>query len=204
MIALIDYGVGNLRSVENALRFFHKDITVDIVADPDHLSLYPKIILPGVGAFADAIRKVRERNFDDAIYAEVKKGKYLLGICLGMQMLATRSFEYGKHDGLNLIEGEVINFRDVADNIKIPHMGWNDVEFLRDNGIFSGINSGSDFYFVHSYFFRCMSAENIIGITEHGITFPAVVNKDNIYGAQFHPEKSQEAGLKFMKNFLEL
>jgi imidazole glycerol-phosphate synthase subunit HisH len=204
MIALIDYGVGNLKSVENALQFFHKDIKVDIVADPDHLKLYPKIILPGVGAFGDAIRKVRGRNFDDAIYAEVKKGKYFLGICLGMQMLATKSFEYGEHKGLNLIEGEVINFRNVADNIKIPHMGWNDVKFLRDDSIFSSIENGSDFYFVHSYFFRCKFEENIMGITEYGITFPAVINKGNIYGAQFHPEKSQEAGLKFMKNFLEL
>jgi glutamine amidotransferase len=204
MIAIIDYGVGNLKSIENAVRFFHKDINVCIVSSPEDLKQYSKIILPGVGAFEDAINKIRERGFNNALAEEVKKGKYLLGICLGMQLLSTKSFEYGEHMGLNLIEGEVINFSDVSKTVKIPHMGWNDVEFSRSDKITENIADKSDFYFVHSYFFNCKNPSDILGITEYGIKFPSIINKDNIYGAQFHPEKSQESGLRFIRNFIEL
>lgn len=204
MIAIIDYGVGNLKSIENAIKFFHTDIKVGIVSDPKDLKQYSKIILPGVGAFGDAIKKIREKDFDDTIIEEVRKGKYLLGICLGMQLLASKSYEYGEHVGLNLIEGEVINFRDISKTIKIPHIGWNDVEISRGDRILKNINDKSDFYFVHSYFFNCKHPSDIVGITEYGTKFPSIINKDNIYGAQFHPEKSQESGLLFIRNFIDL
>lgn len=204
MIAIVDYGVGNLKSIENAVRFFHTDIKVEIVSEPEHLRHYSKIILPGVGAFGDAIKKIREKSFDDALTEEVERGKYLLGICLGMQLLGSKSLEYGEHEGLNLIEGDVINFSEVSKTVKIPHMGWNDVEFSRDNRILKDISNNSDFYFVHSYFFNCKFPSDILGLTEYGIKFPSIINKDNIYGSQFHPEKSQEMGLRFIKNFIEL
>ncbi len=203
MIAVIDYGVGNLKSIENAIKFNNSDVKVDLVSEPENLKKYEKIILPGVGAFGDAIEKIREKNFDQAIFEEVKKGKFLLGICLGMQLLATKSYEYGEHLGLNLIDGEVILLKNI-NNIRIPHMGWNNVTFSKNNKILSDINNLSDFYFLHSYHFSCSRPDYILGITDYGLNFISVINKDNIYGAQFHPEKSQENGLKFMKNFIEL
>lgn len=204
MIALLDYGVGNLKSIENALRYHHKALQVETVNNADKIKNYSKIILPGVGAFGDAIRKVREKHFDEAIREEIIKGKYLLGICLGMQMLATKSFEYGEHEGLNLIEGEVKHFRDIITDLRVPHIGWNDVDFVREDVLLKNIENKSDFYFVHSYFFSCRDQAHVLGQTDYGVNFASIVKKDNIYGAQFHPEKSQEAGLKFMKNFVEL
>lgn len=204
MIAIIDYGVGNLKSIENALRFVSPTLHTDIVRDADKLKQYPKIILPGVGAFSDAMRKMKEYQFDSALHEEVKKGKYLLGICLGMQMLATKSFEYGEHEGLNLIEGEVSHFSKIAKKIRVPHIGWNEVHLLRDDRLLRGIATGSEFYFTHSYYFRCNNSGDVLGVTEYGVEFPSLLNQGNIYGVQFHPEKSQESGLKMIKNFVEL
>lgn len=204
MIGIIDYEIGNLRSIENAVKFNGRNVTVDLVTEPEKLNKYSKIILPGVGAFANAIMKIREKSFDVAIYEQIRKGKALLGICLGMQLLATKSYEYGEHDGLNLIEGEVVNFKDHINELRVPHIGWNDVQFLRDNKILKDIANQSDFYFVHSYYFNCKDPSHVLGTTDYGIAFPSVINKDNIFGAQFHPEKSQEMGLKFIKNFIEL
>ncbi len=121
-----------------------------------------------------------------------------------MQLLATRSYEYGEYDGLNLIEGEVVNFKDKINGLRVPHIGWNEVQFSRDNKILKDIADKTDFYFVHSYYLNCTDSSHILGITDYGVNFPSVVNKDNIFGAQFHPEKSQETGLKFIKNFIEL
>jgi glutamine amidotransferase len=205
MIAIVDYGVGNLRSIENAIKFYNATLSVDIVSDPDRLKNYSKIILPGVGAFGEAIKKVREKYFDEAIREEVRKGKYLLGICLGMQMLARKSYEYGEHKGLSLIEGEVIHFKSKVENIRVPHIGWNEVEFVQDNTILLGPNrkgSNADFYFVHSYYFSCDNPENILGLTDYGVKFASVINMNNIFGVQFHPEKSQEAGLQIIRNFI--
>jgi glutamine amidotransferase len=204
MIAIIDYGVGNIKSIENALRFVKPKLSINIVRDADKLNLYPKIILPGVGAFGDAMKKVKEYHFDAALYEAVGKGKYLMGICLGMQMLATRSFEYGEHEGLNLIEGEVSHFSETAKEIRIPHIGWNEVRFLRDDRLLRGVTAGSEFYFIHSYYFRCNNSCDVLGVTEYGVEFPSLLNRANIYGAQFHPEKSQESGLKIIDSFLEL
>jgi glutamine amidotransferase len=204
MIAIIDYGVGNIKSIENALRFVKPTLHVNIVRDADKLKQYPKIILPGVGAFRDAMEKVKEYHFDLALHEEVRKGKYLMGICLGMQMLAPRSCEYGEHEGLNLIKGEVSHFSETAKKIRVPHIGWNEVRFLRDDRLLRGITKGSEFYFIHSYYFRCNNSDDVLGVTDYGIEFPSLLNRGNIYGAQFHPEKSQESGLKMLKNFVEL
>ena len=204
MICIVDYGVGNLKSIENAIKLNYPEIRVDIIRESDKLSLYSKIIFPGVGAFGDAAQRIRVLGFDHAIIEAAKEDRYILGICLGMQLLATRSCEYGEHEGLNLIEGDVVNFKDEVSNINVPHMGWNDVEFVREDKIFNDIKNHSDFYFVHSYYFKCKNETDVLGITEYGIKFASVINKNNIYGTQFHPEKSQEQGLKFIKNFIEL
>jgi glutamine amidotransferase len=204
MIAIVDYGVGNLKSIENAVKFHNNELAVAIVSEPDDLRKFSKIILPGVGAFGDAIRKVREKKFDLALVKEAKKGKPILGICLGMQLLATVSHEYGSHNGLNLIPGEVISFRTLQGDLRVPHMGWNDVHFLRKNTFVQGITNGSDFYFVHSYFFRAENPTHVLGITEYGLRFASMINRDNIFGVQFHPEKSQVTGLALVKNFVEM
>jgi glutamine amidotransferase len=204
LIGLINYGVGNLQSIKNAIYFIDPKINIKIISDPYKLKEVSKIILPGVGAFGDAIKKIKERSFDEAIYEEVKKGKYLLGICLGMQLLGSRSYEYGLHIGLDLIKGNILYFKKVIDNLKIPHVGWNDVEFLCDNKILKHISNYSDFYFIHSYFFQVDNKSNILGITEYGIKFPSIINHDNVYGVQFHPEKSQRVGLKLLENFISL
>lgn len=204
MIAIIDYGVGNLRSIENAVRFNNSSTAVEVVGAAEKLKKYSKIILPGVGAFGDAIEKIREKKFDEAIVEEVRKGKYLLGICLGMQLLATAGFEYGEHKGLDLIGGNVVNFKEITDNLSVPHIGWNEVKFLSDDRILEGIQNKSEFYFVHSYFFDCTNRADILGMTEYGVEFPSIVHRENIYGVQFHPEKSQQAGLNLINNFLKL
>jgi glutamine amidotransferase len=200
-IAIIDYGVGNIRSIQNAIRFCNADIEADLVAEPEQLKEYSKIILPGVGAFRDAITKITEKGFDAAIQEEVRKGKYTLGICLGMQLLGTYSLEFGKYDGLNIIEGVVQSFDAEKHDIKIPHMGWNSVKFEQQDPLFEGINDASDFYFVHSYHFSCANQGNSLATTDYGDNFTCIVRKDNVYGVQFHPEKSQQAGLRLIKNF---
>jgi glutamine amidotransferase len=177
---------------------------VDLVRDTSKLKNYSKIILPGVGAFGDAIKRIRKKGIDKAIFEEVNKGKYLLGICLGMQLLATKSYEHGEFNGLDLIEGEVVNFRNKINNLRIPHIGWNEVEMLKDDKILKSIENRSDFYFLHSYYYKCWDSSQVVGVTNYGIKYPSIINKDNIYGVQFHPEKSQEAGLRLMKNFIEL
>jgi len=203
MIGIIDYGVGNLKSIVNAIKFHDVTIHVDLVRDISKLKNYSKIILPGVGAFGGAIKIISEKGIDKAIIEEVKKGKYLLGICLGMQLLATKSYEHGEFNGLDLIEGEVVNFRNKINNLRIPHIGWNEVEIMRDDQLFKNIENKSDFYFVHSYFFNCKDPSHMLGVTDYGLKFSSIINKDNIYGVQFHPEKSQEEGLRLIKNFIE-
>jgi len=203
MVGIIDYGVGNIASIKNALLFLNKDLKIDLVENAEDIQKYSKIILPGVGAFGNAIDLVRSKNFDDALIQEKKKGKYILGICLGMQMLADKSHENGEHKGLGLIKGEVVDF--VNDkNLKIPHMGWNEVFKVNSDPIFNNIEDKSDFYFVHSYHFVCEDIENQIGVTNYGYSFASVVKNENVYGTQFHPEKSQKDGLVFLKNFIEL
>ena len=203
MVAIVDYGVGNLFSLKSSLISVGADVTV--TSDPDVLRAADKIILPGVGAFGDAIKKLRESGLDRVIIDEAKKGKHLMGICLGMQLLLDRSFEYGEHEGLGLVPGEIRPISDVIPaDLKIPHIGWNYLTFGKEkHPIFKYLNEGDFVYFVHSYY-GANCADYVIARTEYGAGLTAAVARDNVCGCQFHPEKSGSVGLSILKAFCEL
>jgi glutamine amidotransferase len=196
MIAIIDYGMGNLRSVQKAFEYLGFDavVTADrkIIADASH------IVLPGVGAFADAIGCLSRSGLGDTVLTEVRKGKPFLGICLGMQLLFERSYENGEYEGLGLVPGEVAPFK--VEGLKVPHMGWNNL-VARENPLISG---APYVYFVHSYHAAGVPEQYVIAEADYGYRFTAAVRKDHIFGLQFHPEKSGDAGLAMLKNFGEL
>lgn len=201
MIAIIDYGVGNLFSLTSSF----KKIGVDVVAtaDKEVIKSADKLILPGVGAFADAIKKLRDSGLDRVIIDEAKKGKKIMGICLGMQLLFEKSYEYGEHDGLALIKGKVVPMENrIPSNLKIPHIGWNALDFKRESEIFRYINDGDFVYFVHS-FYADECDDSVIATSEYGAEITAAVQKENVYGCQFHPEKSGSVGLNILKAFFE-
>ena len=202
MTIIIDYGVGNLFSLVSSLKKIGEEAIVS--SDKDIISKADRIILPGVGAFCDAIAKLNESGLSDIIMEEVSKGKPLLGICLGMQLLFERSFEYGENKGLGLIKGEIRALSEVVPgNLKIPHMGWNGLHFKKECPVFDGLTEGDEVYFVHSFAgFYC--EEKLIATAEYGVEVTAAVNDKNVYGVQFHPEKSGEKGLKILKNFCRL
>ena len=202
MIAIIDYGVGNLFSLSSSLSALGADTV--ITGDTEVIKKADKLILPGVGAFGDAAKKLRDCGLDEIIIEEAKKGKPLLGICLGMQLLFQKSFEYGEHSGLGLIEGQVVPMEGkIPQNLKIPHIGWNALKFYGKSPLFKYINEGDCVYFVHSYYAEnCDTA--LIATAEYGKELTAAVAKNNIFGCQFHPEKSGEVGLKILKAFCEL
>ena len=203
MIAIVDYGVGNLYSLHSSFKFIGADVVV--TSDPEVIRSADKILLPGVGAFEDAAEKLRRSGLDKVICEEAKNGKPLLGICLGMQMLFERSFEFGEHKGLGLIEGSVRPISDVIPKeLKIPHIGWNPLILKKEqNGIFKYIKDGDCVYFVHSYY-GAECEESVIATTEYGAPLTAAVAKGNVYGMQFHPEKSGEVGLNILRAFCEL
>ena len=203
MIAIVDYGVGNLYSLYSSFKCIGADVVV--TSDEKEIRAADKILLPGVGAFEDAANKLRASGLDKVICDEVKNGKPLLGICLGMQMLFERSFEFGEHEGLGLINGSIRPIADVIPReLKIPHIGWNALEFCGDkNPIFKYINEGDCVYFVHSYY-GADCEDSVIAKTEYGALLTAAVAKGNVYGMQFHPEKSGEVGLKILKAFCEI
>jgi len=196
MIAIIDYNMGNLASVENAFRKINAN--VEVIKNPDEIKNFDKIILPGVGAFGDAMIHLEKTGMKEAILDFAKRGKYMLGICLGMQLLFEKSQEFGEAKGLSLIEGEVDYFKT---NLKIPHMGWNKM-FNKENPIFNGLNNPY-LYFVHSLHAVC-DDKYVIGYTDYDYRFVSAVNKDNIFGFQPHPEKSHNEGLKILENFVNL
>jgi len=199
-IGIVDYNMGNLASVKNAFKKIGAD--AEVIKDADKIKNYDRLILPGVGAFGDAMEHLKEYNMDDAIKEFVKSGKYLLGVCLGMQLLFDSSEEFGKHKGLGLIEGEVIYFdKEKAKNHKIPHMGWNKL-FNKTSPLFEGLNNPY-LYFVHSLHVVC-DDRYAIGKTIYGYEFVSAVNKDNVYGFQPHPEKSHNEGLRILENFVKL
>ena len=202
MIAVIDYGIGNLGSVKNALDYLGLENI--ITSDKDVILKADKVILPGVGAFADAINTFRERGFEEVLNEFIKSGKPVLGICVGMQMLFEYSNEFGRHKGLGIMKGEIIKFEDSKDNsYKIPQMGWNQIEVVADNPLLKGLD-GKDVYFVHSYHLTG-NDENVIAYTEYaGVKYGSAVRKNNVYACQFHPEKSGETGLQILRNFGEL
>lgn len=201
MIAIIDYGVGNLFSLKSSFCAIGQEVKV--TDNTDEIRKADKIILPGVGAFEDAVKKLKNTGLDIVLKEEAAKGKPVMGICLGMQMLFERSFEYGCHEGLGLIKGDIIPFEgEIDSSLKIPHIGWNALEIKEDLPIFRYINNGDHVYFVHSYF--AAVTDETIAKCEYGKVFTAAVGKDNIYGCQFHPEKSGQVGLNILKGFCEL
>jgi len=198
MIGIIDYGMGNLRSVEKA--FQHLGFEAQISADINFIEKADKIVLPGVGAFADAIKTIRYKKFDNVIKEQIDKGKPFLGICLGMQMIFEKSFENGEYDGLGLIPGII---KKLPDNVKIPHIGWNDLKIYKKEPLFKGLEENPYVYFVHSYYLET-KAPVVSATTFYGREIQVAVQKDNIFATQFHPEKSGDIGLGILKNFGEL
>jgi glutamine amidotransferase len=199
MIVIVDYGVGNLRSVQKALE---RVGAIAIVSDDAAvLDAAQGVILPGVGAFGDGMDNLRARRLVDPVLRQVARGKPLLGICLGMQLLFEESEEMGRHQGLGLLPGRVVRFPD--GDLKVPHIGWN--QLLGSRGqLLAGIQDGAYAYFVHSYFALPENPGDLLATTEYGLDFASVVGRDKIWGAQFHPEKSQEVGLRLLANFARL
>ena len=201
MIAIIDYGVGNLFSLCSSFKAIGADICV--TGEAQVIKKADKLILPGVGAFHDAAKKLSDLNLDRVIIEEAEKGKPLMGICLGMQMLFEKSYEYGEHKGLGLLKGEVIGMQGIIpQDLKIPHIGWNALQFEKDNPLFKYINNGDYVYFVHSFYAEGCE-DSLIATADYGKKLTAAVSKNNIFGCQFHPEKSGEVGLNILKAFCE-
>ena len=196
MIAIVDYGMGNLRSVEKG--FLKIGVDARVVSDSKAVDDARAIVLPGVGAFRDCMRNLKEMSLAESVVRSIQKGKPYLGICLGLQVLFTESEEFGVHNGFDILKGKVVRFRS---KLKIPHMGWNNVKILKRPPIFDGIPDGAFFYFVHSFYVVPDDVSTIATTTEYGINFTSMVWKENIFATQFHPEKSQEFGLKILKNF---
>ena len=196
MITIIDYGLGNLFSLKSSLKFLGAD--VQITSDKDKIAAAEKIILPGVGAFGDAMSRLSELGLEDVVFGAARAGTPLLGICLGMQLLFEESEEYGPHKGLSLISGAVKKL-DVPH--KIPHMGWNKLLFNSDCPLLNGVDEGSYVYYVHSFY---ADGENAVAYSDYGVKVAGIVSNGNVYGTQFHPEKSGEIGLKILRNFCEI
>lgn len=197
-IGIVDIGLGNIGSLKGAL--FSQGWDVELISSKQQLSSVSHLILPGVGAFGEAVLRLHASGLFDPICLHAKEGRPLLGICLGMQLLATSSSELGMHKGLNIIPGD-ISLLNPAPEIRVPHVGWNDVQFTTNHPLFEGTKVGSDFYFVHSYYFRPKDTSNILGETDYGIKFASAVSNKNVVGLQFHPEKSQRNGVKILDNF---
>lgn len=206
MIAVVDYGMGNLRSVQKALE--HVGGEARIVSAPAEVDEAEKVVLPGVGAFADAIARLRETGLDQAVLRAIRQGRAFLGICLGFQLLFDVSYENGEYTGLGVLPGKVVRFEFspavTGQNLKVPHMGWNRVQCRADCPLFSGVENGSYVYFVHSYHAVCINDHHVAAVTDYGYSFPSAVWMGNAFATQFHPEKSQAVGLRMLKNFVDL
>lgn len=201
MIALVDYGMGNIRSVSKAIEAAGGDLI--ITQSPEEIRKAKAIVLPGVGAFRDCMNNLTDLGLLETVKEEILKGKPYLGICLGMQILFTESEEFGICKGLNLIKGRVIRFN-LSREYKIPHMGWNTVKFKKKSQFLSEIPDNSYFYFVHSFFVLPEEQKFTAGVTEYGEEFTSMIIHENIFATQFHPEKSQKMGLKLLSNFVNL
>ena len=201
MIAIVDYGVGNLFSLECSLSAIGAETV--ITGDREVIEKCDKIILPGVGAYSDAIDKLNKTGLSQVIIDQAKKGKPILGICLGMQLLFEKSYEYGEYEGLGLVKGEIRPIRDVAPDVKVPHIGWNTLNFKGEvSPIFKYLEDGSYVYFVHSFYGA--DCDSVTATTDYGAELTASVGKGNIFGCQFHPEKSGEVGLNILRGFCDL
>lgn len=202
MIAIIDYGVGNLFSLCSAFKKIGAETVV--TNDAETIKKADKLVLPGVGAFGDAVEKLRNSGLDKIIIEQVNNGKFLLGICLGMQLLFEKSYEYGVHNGLGLIDGEVVPIENnIPRNLKIPHIGWNSLKITQETPLFKYINDSDCVYFVHSFYAKTTD-KALIANTNYGIEITAAVQRNNIFGCQFHPEKSSTVGLNIIRAFCEM
>lgn len=204
MIVIIDYGMGNLKSVKNALNFI--GLESKISNDEDDIRNAKALILPGVGAFPDAMDNIEKLSLDKVIKEEVEKGKPLLGICLGMQLLFEKGFEGLERKGLGLLQGSIVKMKDDKENnVKIPHIGWNNLSYNKKDELFNNIDEGNFVYFVHSYYAQGYRNEDLVAYCEYGnLKIPGMVRHKNVMGAQFHPEKSGTVGLNILRNFGEL
>ena len=201
MIYIIDYGMGNLRSVQKGFeKVGHQAI---VTSDPADVAAAGKVVLPGVGAFEDAMAELRSRRLLEPVLEAINSGRPFLGICLGLQVLFERSYENGVHEGFGVLPGEVVRF-DLPPEFSVPHMGWNQLTIPRRPPILEGIEEGTYFYFVHSYYVAPQDPEVVAAETDYGGPFCSMIWRDNLYATQFHPEKSQSDGLKILKNFAEL
>lgn len=201
MICIIDYGVGNLFSLTSSLKFIGADSVVS--SDPDVIRRADKIILPGVGAFEDARQKLSASGLDKLVIEEARSGKQLMGICLGMQMLFEKSFEYGEHEGLGLLSGSIVSMKDrLPLGVKIPHMGWNSLHVVASHPLFKYVRENDFVYFVHSYYAENCD-DSLLATTDYSRQITAAVAKGNVCGTQFHPEKSGEVGLSILRAFNE-
>ena len=201
MIAIIDYDAGNIKSVEKALQKLGADVV--ITKDAEEILRADKVILPGVGAFGDAMSNLKKYGLDKVIYQVVEKGTPFLGICLGLQLLFKRSDETPGVDGLGILKGEILRIPE-KDSLKIPHMGWNSLHLQNQGRLFQGLPEQSYVYFVHSYYLKAEDEEIVKATTDYSVNIHASVEKDNVFACQFHPEKSSDVGLKILKNFVEL
>ncbi|HIA18433.1 MAG TPA: imidazole glycerol phosphate synthase subunit HisH [Planctomycetes bacterium] len=201
MIAIIDYQMGNLRSVQKGFEKIGQE--AQIVSDPQQLKAATKVVLPGVGAFGDAMQELTQRGFVDPLREWLEQDRPFLGICLGLQLLFDRSFEGGEHRGLGVLAGEVLRF-DVPAPLKVPHMGWNELQLRKPAPILEGINSGDHLYFVHSYYVAPEDREVVAVEADYGGPFCAMVWRGQLFATQFHPEKSQQVGLQILENFSRL
>jgi len=199
LITIIDYGMGNLKSVSKAFEKVGEQVIV--TNDSKIIREAEALVVPGVGAFGDAMKNLKAMGLIDIIKDKAREGIPLLGICLGMQLLFSDSEEGGTHKGLNLLKGSVVKFRG---NVKVPHVGWNQIKRVRQHKLVEGIEDCSYFYFVHSYYVKPEIEELVVAVTPYSVDFPAVVCRDNVMGVQFHPEKSSSRGLKILKNFGEM
>ncbi len=199
MIAIVDYGMGNLRSVQKG--FGRVGYEASITSSPRQVSSADGIVLPGVGAFGDAMDNLREAGLIDPIVKAVSDGVPFLGICLGLQLLFSGSEELGAHRGLGLLPGRVRRF---PDGQRVPQIGWNQIQIQRETALLSGVPDGAFFYFVHSYYVEPSRAEDTVATTEYGIDYVSIAGNERVFGVQFHPEKSQDAGLKLLQNFGEI
>jgi len=202
MIGIVDYGMGNLLSVYHALEMVGAD--VKMCKQPEALSDVERIVLPGVGAFRDCMTNLRQRGFAAALEESVlHQGKPIFGICLGMQIMARRSFEGGEHGGLGWFNADVVRLQPNKSSLRVPHVGWNEVTYCQDSPFFAGLPPAPDFYFVHSYYMTCDDESDIDATCDYGGTVTAAVRKNQLFATQFHPEKSQDYGLQVLENFLK-
>lgn len=200
MIAVIDYDAGNIKSVEKALDFLGQE--AEVTGEKEKILAADHVILPGVGAFGDAMENLRSRGLDQVIYEVIRRGTPFLGICLGLQLLFERSDEAPGAEGLGVLKGEILRIPE-SDGLKIPHMGWNSLHLQNNGRLFRGVEENAYVYFVHSYYLKAADESIVKASTEYGTHIHASVEKDNVFACQFHPEKSSDVGLKILKNFIE-